>query len=123
MDNLDLIFLGCFSSFYCQLYLGLRDVQCDVLDINLLFKFSLYQSKWQHSGKIRFSALLGISKIHSPLPLLIPFVFSCSLHFTVLPRPRSIYGFTELFFLHAQGQAINCMKTIQNEQDAEKLPT
>lgn len=49
--------------------------------------------------------------------------FSGSLHFTVLPRPRSIYGFTELFFLHAQGQAVSCVKTIQKEQDAEKLPT
>lgn len=31
MDNLDLIFLGCFSGFYCQLYLGLKYAQWDVL--------------------------------------------------------------------------------------------
>jgi len=40
MDNLDLLFIVCFSSFYCQLYLVLRDVQCDVPD-NLPFKFNL----------------------------------------------------------------------------------
>lgn len=45
------------------------------------------------------------------------------LHLTALPRPGSIYGFAALFFLHVQGQAINCLKMIQSEQDAEKLPT
>lgn len=40
MVNLDLIFLVCFSSFYWQLYLDLRDVQGDVVVINLPFKFS-----------------------------------------------------------------------------------
>lgn len=72
MDNLDLIFLG----FYCHVQLGLRAVQCEVLDSNVPFKFSLCQSEWQHADPgIRFSALLGISKI--PPLLELPFGFFC----------------------------------------------
>lgn len=74
MDNWDLIYLGCFSSFYCQSFLALRYVQCDALEINPAFNFNLYQFKWQHAdpGKLRFSAwfnhtLLGISKIAESL--------------------------------------------------------
>lgn len=76
MNNWDLIYLGCFSSFYCQSFLALRYVQCDVLEMNPPFKFNLYQFKWQHAdaGKLRVSAcfnhtLLGISKIAAPLRL------------------------------------------------------
>lgn len=74
MDNLDLIFLDCFSSFYCQFYLGLKDVWCDAVEINPPVKFNLCQSEWQCAvpGKIKFSsyfnhALLSISTIPAPL--------------------------------------------------------
>lgn len=127
MDNLDMIFLVCFPNFYCHVQLGLRAVLCDVLDIKVPFKFSLYQSEWQHADPgIRFSDLIRFSfpKFFHPWNFLSGFgFFAFLLHFAALLRPGSIYGFTALFFLHVQGQAINCMKTIQSEQDAEKLPT
>lgn len=55
------------------------------------------------------------------LPFVFIIFFSLALYCT--SQAGSRYGFTALLFLHVQGQAINCMKTIQSEQDAEKLPT
>lgn len=86
MDNLDMIFLGCFSSFYCHVYLGLRAVQCDVLGIKVPFKFSLCQSEWQDADHgLICSALLGISKILPPLELPLVFVFVLFLFFFFFP--------------------------------------